>query len=168
LQTISNNLTHCWPILFAGLGVVLIFLTGYLNSLISGWYKLSKRFRAQFESYGQTKSVGPFFYTVHMRYWAHYSWIIRITVAENALYLSAHSGFNIGHPTLCIPWNEVKISETRYYGRRYVVLTLGDQEKIPMRISERMARNLGILDMCRNLADRAQVPEGAGGFSPRK
>jgi hypothetical protein len=32
-----------------------------------------------------------------------------------------------------------------------VVLTLGEQERIPMRISERMARKLGILE---------RVPEG--------
>jgi hypothetical protein len=52
----------------------------------------------------------------------------------------------IGHPPLRIPWNEIQFSRTKYFWRRYVVLTLGDEEKIPMRISQRMAAKLGILD----------------------
>jgi hypothetical protein len=35
---------------------------------------------------------------------------------------------------------------TKFLWQRYVVLTLGEQERIPMRISERMASNLGLLD----------------------
>jgi hypothetical protein len=38
------------------------------------------------------------------------------------------------------------LDKTKFLWQRYVVLTLGQQEHIPMRISERLARNLGILD----------------------
>jgi hypothetical protein len=151
VQSSPNGLTAYWPILFLALGVTLMGFIGFLNSVISGWYSLSKRFHAQSEPYGDTRIAGPFFYTVYMRYWAHYSCIIRMIAAEDALYLSAHFGFRIGHPPLSIPWREIRLSRTNRFWRRYVVLTLGDQEKIPMRISERMARNLGILERLANL-----------------
>jgi hypothetical protein len=132
--------------LFIALGVAWMCVIFFLISVLSGWYKLSQRFRAQSEPYGQTRSAGPFFYTVYMRYWGHYSSIIRMTAADDALYLSVLFPFRVGHPPLCIPWKEIQFGRTKFFFRRYVVLTLGEQERIPMRISERMARNLGILD----------------------
>jgi hypothetical protein len=118
----------------------------YLSSVISGWQRLAGRFRAQSEPYGATRSAGPFFYTVYTRYWSHYSSIIRMTAAEDALYLSVFFLLRIGHPPLCIPWAEIQFGSTKFFFRRYVVLTLGDQERIPMRITERMAEKLGIMD----------------------
>ncbi len=120
--------------------------TCYFISLIAGWYSLSKRFRAQTEPFGEMKTAGPFFYTVYVRFWGHYSSIIRMTAAADALYLSVLFFFRIGHPPLRIPWNEIQFGRTTYFFRPYVVLTLGEQERIPMRISQRMASNLGILD----------------------
>jgi hypothetical protein len=81
-----------------------------------------------------------------MRAWSHYSSVIRITAASDALYASVMFPFRIGHPPLRIPWEEIRFSRTKFFFRTYIVLTLGNQEKIPMRISLRMARNLGILD----------------------
>jgi hypothetical protein len=72
--------------------------------------------------------------------------VIRLTAAEDALYLSVLLIFRIGHPPLRIPWKEITFSRTRRFWFRYVVLTLGEQERIPVRIPERMARKLGILE----------------------
>lgn len=113
---------------------------------MSGWFTLSRRFKKDSEPCGATKRTGPFFYSVYMRFWGRYSSVIRLIAAENALYLSVLFLFRIGHPPLCIPWSEIKLGQTKFLWRRYVVLTLGHQEHISMRISERMARNLGILD----------------------
>ena len=146
MQADSNSLSPYWLMLFIALGVAWMCVIFFLISVLSGWYKLSQRFRAQSEPYGQTRSAGPFFYTVYMRYWGHYSSIIRMTAADDALYLSVLFPFRVGHPPLCIPWKEIQFGRTKFFFRRYVVLTLGEQERIPMRISERMARNLGILD----------------------
>ena len=146
MQADSNSLSPYWLMLFIALGVAWMCVIFFLISVLSGWYKLSQRFRAQSEPYGQTRSAGPFFYTVYMRYWGHYSSIIRMTAAEDALYLSVLFPFRLGHPPLCIPWKEIQFGRTKFFFRRYVVLTLGEQARIPMRISERMARNLGILD----------------------
>jgi len=47
---------------------------------------------------------------------------------------------------LQIPWNEITFGKTKYFRRSFVVLRLGNEEQIPMRISERMARQLGITE----------------------
>jgi hypothetical protein len=40
----------------------------------------------------------------------------------------------------------VQIGRATFFWRRYVALTLGDQERIPLRIPKGMARKLGILE----------------------
>jgi hypothetical protein len=123
---------------------------GYLVSFLTGWFALSLRFRKQSEPYGEARSAGPFFYTIYMRFWSHYSSVIRLTAASDALYLSVLMFFRIGHPPLRIPWDEIRFSRTKFFLRPYIVLTLGLEEQVPMRISLRMARNLGILDRVPN------------------
>lgn len=118
----------------------------FLISFLTGWHTLAKRFRTQAEPYGETRVVGPLFSTVYLRYWTHYSSCVRLTAAEDALYLSVIFLFRAGHPPLCIPWNEIQFGCDKFLWQRYVVLTLGNEEKIPMRISERMAGKLGILE----------------------
>jgi hypothetical protein len=135
------------------LGIALFFIilvcgVGFLISVQSGWFSLGRRFKRQSDPYGDTKSAGPFFYTVYMRWWSKYSSMIRLTVAGDALYISILFPLRIGHPPLRIPWDEIQFGRTKFFFRSYLVLTLGNQEKIPMRISLRMARNLGILDRC--------------------
>jgi hypothetical protein len=122
---------------------------------MSGWFTLSRRFRKQIEPCGETRTAGPFFYSVCIRFWLSYNQVIRITASEDALYLSVLFPFRIGHPPLCIPWKEIQLGRTKFLWRRYVVLTLGNQERIPMRISERMARKLGILE---RIPDAGSLP----------
>jgi hypothetical protein len=130
--------------------VVLWCSVSFLIGFVSGWFSLSRRFIKQSEPYGETRSAGPFFYGVCMRFWLSYNQVIRMTAAEDALYLSVFFLFRIGHPPLCIPWKEIQLGRTKFLWRRFVVLTLGNKEHIPMRISERMARNLGILERLPN------------------
>ena len=120
----------------------------YLVSFFTGWFALARRFRKQSDPYGEIRSAGPFFYTVYMRFWSHYSSVIRLTAASDALYLSVLTVFRIGHPPLRIPWDEIKLSWTKHFLFTYLMLTLGNEEKVPLRIPLRMARNLGILDRC--------------------
>jgi hypothetical protein len=122
----------------------------FLIGLLSGWFALTRRFKKQSEPYGDVKTAGPFSYTVYMRFWSHYSGVIRLAAAQDALYASVLSIFRVGHPPLRIPWDEIQMSRARSFWLKRVQLTLGTREKIPMRISERMARNLGILDRVPN------------------
>jgi hypothetical protein len=118
----------------------------FLTSLLTGWHALVRRFTKQSEPLGETRTAGPFFYTVYMRFWSHYGSVIRFTAADDALHLSVLFPFRVGHPPLRIPWNEIRFAKARRYFFAKIEMTLGNEERIPMRISQRMARNLGILD----------------------
>lgn len=146
MQADPNPLPPYFALIVPTVVIGIFCSVSYLSSLLTGWHKLAEGFRAPAEPYGVTKSAGPLFYTVYMRYWAHYSSCIRMTAAGDGLYLSILFFLRIGHPTLCIPWNEVQIRRTKYFWMPYVLLTLGHQEQIPMRISLRMAEKLGILE----------------------
>jgi hypothetical protein len=146
VQADLNQLPPYFP-LFALIFVVgFFFLTSFLTSVFSGWHALARRFRAESEPYGVTKSAGPFFYTVYTRYASHYSFCIRMTAAEDGFYLSVVFPLRVGHPPLRIPWSEVQISRVKRFWQPLILLTLGARERIPMRISERMAGKLGLLE----------------------
>lgn len=132
---------YSFVILFAALWCAICFLV----SLLSGWYSLSKRFRKQSEPYGETRIAGPLFYSVRMRF-GNYGNSIRLAAAEDALYASVLFLFRVGHPPLRIPWDQIQFRRKKFLWLRYIVLTLGDRERISMRISERMARKLGIME----------------------
>lgn len=129
------------PILF------FLFWCGVLTlvGIFTGWHALAQRFTSNSAPCGEVRTAGPFFYTVYMRYWGHYSSVVRVTAAQDALYLSVFLPFRAGHPPLRIPWSEIQFSRTKRFWQRFVVLTLGMQEQIPFRFSERMAHKLGLL-----------------------
>lgn len=141
-DTLPAYFIFLFPVLFACLWISISFVI----SLCSGWYALATRFARKSEPYGETRTAGPFSYTIYMRFWCHYSSVIRLTAASDGLYPSVMFLFRVGHPPLQIPWSEIRLCRTRWFWRSYVVLTLGNEEQIPMRISGRMARNLGITD----------------------
>src|ERR1035438_3512759 len=141
-----NQLPPNILLIMPAIAVSVFCFVSFLSSVLSGWHTLSKRFRAESEPYGVTKSAGPFPYTVYTRYWSHYSFIIRMTAAEDALYLSVLLILRIGHPPLRIPWNKIQLSRTTYFRQPLILLTIGEQERIPMRTSESMAGKLGILE----------------------
>lgn len=145
MQGCSDTFSPYWLILPFAFFVAVWCVGLYINGVSSGWHRLSRRFRAPSKFNGQMKSTRPFF-NVCMKNWVDYSGIIRIAVEEDALHLSVVFAYHIGHPPLSIPWNEIEFSDAKLLWRRYVVLSLGEQERIPMRISERMANKLGILD----------------------
>ena len=150
MQDAPNTLPpHFWllfPVFFLGAwAIVCLFI-----SSLSGWWILASRFATVQQPSGEIKTAGPIFYVIYLRLCTHYSSVVRITSANDALYLSVLLLFRIGPPPLRIPWNEIRFSRTKYFWRRYVVLTLGVEEQIPMRISERMARKLGIMERVTN------------------
>lgn len=135
------------PLGILALSVVLWCVVLFAVSIFSGWQALH-RFAKHSEPLGETHSAGPWFYQVYMRNWARYGGVVRATAASDALYLSVFPVFRFAHPPLRIPWSEISFGRTRRLWRNYVVLTLGSEERVPMRISERMARKLQILDRC--------------------
>jgi hypothetical protein len=142
----STTLSFSLLLLFLLLGVAWMGFICYLIGICSGWRKLAKRFSSDAEPYGTTQCAGPLFYSVQMRYRTNYSNAVRLTAADEALYLSVSLLFRVGHPALRIPWSEIQFGRAKLLWRRFVVLTLGAEERIPLRISERMARKLGIFE----------------------
>lgn len=144
-------MTHSSPF-YVPLFALLFFLAFWCVanlavSRISGWHKLAQRFTASSEPYGEVRSVGPWLLTVYFRgSWLKYGSIVRLRAAHDALYLSVMLPFRIGHPALCIPWNEISFSETTQFFMRFIALTLGEQERVSMRIPSRAAEKLGLLD----------------------
>lgn len=126
--------------------LVFWFLLCSLIGLVSGWRSLSRRFTAQSEPCGEFVQAGPLFYSVYWRFWGHYSSIVRMISTSDALYLSVIFVFRPGHPPLCIPWNEITLGRTKFLWQRFILLTLGSEEQIPLRIPERMARQLSLFD----------------------
>jgi hypothetical protein len=145
LQRTSNDLPLYFVPLFPLFFVGLWCLVSAVVSLIGGWLELGRRFRAQSQPYGDAPTAGPFFYSVYMRLRTHYGNVIRMTAAPDGLYLSVLFLFRVAHPPLFIPWDEIAFTRASFLWWRYVILTLGRQEQVPMRISERMARDLRIL-----------------------
>jgi hypothetical protein len=117
----------------------------WLVSWQSGWRSLSKRFRAESEFLAKTKRGGKYPFDLCFRNWSDYTNIVWTAPEEDALYLSVVFPFRIAHPPLRIPWSEISIGTTKLLWRKYLVFSLGNQERIPMRVSERAARKLGIL-----------------------
>jgi len=146
LQAPTNAMPPYLPLFLFAFVIAWLALVCFLVSVLTGWHTLAKRFRAEGEPYGETRTVSPLFSIVYLRYWTHYSSCVRLTAADDALYLSVIFLFRAGHPPLRIPWDEIQFSRDKFLWRRYIVLTLGNEEKIPMRISARMAGKLGILD----------------------
>ena len=135
-ESVPPYLVTLFPVLF----VLFWLFISEVISFLSGWHALARRFTKQSEPCGEITTAGPFFYVVHMRYWSHYSSVIRVSAAEDALYLSVLFPYRFGHPPLRVPWSEIEFDLIKLYWRGYVVLTLGREEQIPFRISERMAR----------------------------
>ena len=144
-------MTHSSPFsvpLFALLFFVTIWcVLNLVVSRLSVWHKLAQRFTATSEPYGEVRKVGPWFLTVYFRgSWLKYGSTVRLRAAQDALYLSIAIAFRMGHPPLCIPWEEISFSETTQLLRRFVVLTVGKQEQVSMRIPRRAAEKLGLLE----------------------
>ena len=122
MQASPDNLSLYFLPVFPVFFVAVWILASLVISFVSGWHTLAKRFSV------------------------HYSSVIRMVAATNALYISVSLPFRFAHPQLCIPWEEIQMRRIRFLWLPYMVLTLGEQEHIPMRISQRMARKLGILE----------------------
>jgi hypothetical protein len=113
-------------------------------SILSGWSELAPRFPRNSEPLGPVYASGSWFNLVYLRNWCKYSGAINFEAAEDALYLNAIPLFRPFHPPLRIPWSEIRISSSTYLFKDFLVLTLGNAEQIPLRISSGLARDLGL------------------------
>jgi hypothetical protein len=157
MQANPNSLPSYAPILFFFGFVAFWMAICFIISMATGWLALSRRFTRQSEPCGETRSAGPLFYSVYMRYWSHYGSVIRATAAQDGLYLSVLFPFRVGYPPLAIPWEEIEMGTATFFWRKYVQLTLGREERIPFRISKRMATELGVAEGIPGITAGSQI-----------
>lgn len=130
-----------WVAIAAG-GIILWCLQSYLSSIASGWQSLIPRFASTSEYLGETLTIRRFPREICMRWGIDYTNVVQLAPDEDGLHLSAFLPFRIGHPPLLIPWREIHEKTVDGLWRSYVLLILGNTERIPMRISKRLANDL--------------------------
>ena len=111
---------------------------------VTGWKKLSLRFRSSSKPLGNVRTAFSLLDTVRWRFSSRDPFV-RIASADDGLYLSKVFFMRPFHPPLRIPWNEVRCSPVTSSGSgAYVDLELGKEEQIPLTIPARMARKLDL------------------------
>ena len=111
---------------------------------VTGWKKLSLRFRSSSKPLGNVRTAFSLLDTVRWRFSSRDPFV-RIASADDGLYLSKVFFMRPFHPPLRIPWNEVRCSLVTSSGSgAYVDLELGKEEQIPLTIPARMARKLDL------------------------
>src|SRR4051812_10978993 len=119
--------------------IALWCVQSYVCSMASGWHSLIPRFRSASEYLGETITIRRFPMEIRMRFRMDYTNVVQMTADENGLHLSAFFPFRVGHPPLLIPWRETHQERVDGTWRSYVLFTLGRTERVPMRISKRLA-----------------------------
>jgi hypothetical protein len=122
--------------------IVLWCFQSYLSSVISGWHALIPRFRCSSEYLGETVTIRRFPLEICMRFRMDYTNVVQLAGDEDGLHLSVFFPFRIGHPPLLIPWHEIHEQRIDGFWRSYVLLTLGRTERVPMRLSKRLADSI--------------------------
>lgn len=116
-----------WPVFFGGLwaGVML------LMSAIGGWRRLARRYRAARLPEGRRIIRGA----TGMVGLSSYKRIMTVMVADDGLFLAVPWVFRIGHPTLFIPWHDIRQARRgRTFFWTYVGFEIGDPGIARMRL----------------------------------
>jgi len=86
-----------------------------------------------------------------MRWLANYNNLLTIGASQQGLYLASMFLFRFMHPPLLVPWSEIKVQRRKGWVFEYVILTMGHELAIPLRIRQTLA---------------AKLRESAGSFWP--
>ncbi|HET7104239.1 MAG TPA: hypothetical protein VFI20_09140 [Terracidiphilus sp.] len=145
MPAIILDLQHLhWAIVLATC-IVLWLLASLTMSFVSGWHTLIDRFRKREEPASDTLDSGAFSHLITMSTLGFYPGLLRLSSAREALFISAALPCRFGHPPLRIPWSEVKLGERQTLLGWRMIITLGIEERVTMRITARVARQLGLI-----------------------
>lgn len=122
-------------------------LVGATISVIGGWFSLAKVYRTQVAFDGTKWRMQ----SGQMRWLANYNNVLTIGVSQQGLYLASMFLFRFMHPPLLVPWSEIKVRRKTGWVFEYVILTMGHDLAIPLRIRAKLA---------------AKVRESAGTYWP--
>ena len=77
-----------------------------------------------------------------MRWRTNYNNALTLGVNPQGLYLAIVFLFRFRHPPLLIPWSDIKVRRSSGWLFDYVILTLGHETAIPLKISKSLAASL--------------------------
>jgi hypothetical protein len=130
------------PALFAAIFPVYFIigclLVGATISFIGGWFSLTKVYRTRVPFNG-AKWRGQ---SGQMRRLTNYNGVLTLGASQEGLYLACMFFFRFMHPPLLIPWSEIKVRRKKGWVFDYVILTLGHELAIPLRIRAKMGERL--------------------------
>ncbi len=97
---IDANFPLWIPVVFWGFGIFLILQIFF----IGGWARMAKVYRAQEEPWGR-----PFLWRSGKVGWASYSNCLNFHVTQEGLFVGVILIFQLGSPTLFIPWCDMQV-----------------------------------------------------------
>ena len=104
---IDPSKTYFFPIFFLVLWIGICMLL----SIISGWWSLSKDYRANFPFNGKKLRMK----SATLRWGTSYSGCLTIGANREGLYLAIFPIFRINHPPLFIPWKDISTISGKYF-----------------------------------------------------
>jgi hypothetical protein len=113
-------------------------LVGATISVIGGWFSLAKVYRTQVAFDGTKWRMQ----SGQMRWPANYNNVLTIGVSQQGLYLASMFLFRFMHPPIFVPWNEIKVRRKTGWVFEYVILTMGHDLAIPLRVRAKLAAKL--------------------------
>jgi hypothetical protein len=115
------------PLLIALIGFPILFVANWmfislLLSKVGGWRRLAGRYRSENRVPANGRRVGSIHAMVGV---VSYRNSINLTVASDGLYLELSKIFAFGHPTLFVPWSDI-----RYGGKAMLPRLVGHELQI--------------------------------------
>jgi hypothetical protein len=68
--------------------------------------------------------------------------VLTLGASQQGLYLASMFIFRFMHPPLLVPWSDIKVRRSKDWFFEYVILAMGHQLAIPLRIREKLAAEL--------------------------
>jgi hypothetical protein len=137
-----QRLMYQHPAVFAAIFPIyflcLWLLVGAILSFIGGWFSLAKVYRTRVPFNGAKWRMQ----SGQMRWLANYNNVLTIGVSPQSLYLASMFLFRFMHPPLLVPWSEIKMRRKKGWVFEYVILTMGHELAIPLRIRETLGAKL--------------------------
>ena len=120
-------------ILFITFFPVILWAVIFLfTSRMTGWSTLSRFYQYDGELPAQKHSR----VTLVMRRLSRYKHIVTVCSDSRGLFFSMPKFFRIGHPTLFIPWHEIRISRNNDFSHSFIELGFQKAPDIFVRLSE--------------------------------
>jgi hypothetical protein len=133
---------HVPPILsFVILAILLWIGVCLAAGLLSGWLKLSARYRATTAAHGRRHRY------VSARFgWVNYNHLLHVQVNDAGMHLSVAPVFAVAHPPLFVPWQDVRCTRIRrtLFGER-VTLRIGEPNEATIEFPRRIIEGVNAI-----------------------